>query len=179
MAAALVTPCSGPYLGTWDAQSLGVMNDDGFVLRCTIQGQEMNATDQYGATLVEGVYRGQNWRARMTGMEWETGLLAAFQMFGQIDQEPELAPTLSSINFACIVGDLWSNYWQPLVLTAILGDPPTTPASLTAANAAIAPEMNTEFMMTSKLRELPLEFVLIPYEHTFGSHHLIIPFSTL
>ncbi len=185
MAAGLAVPVSGPYLGSWNALPIGVLDDNGYVLRCTIQGQEMNSTDQFGQTLVEGVYQGQNWRCTLRGLEYKRGLLAILQAFGQIGNEGEqLAPTLSGriVNLGSSVvnvGDLWTNYAFPLVLTAILSDPPTTPQSLTATNAAIAPQFSSEQMLTSKVRELPLELVLIPYNATIGSYVYAIPFSTI
>lgn len=181
----MILPCSGPYLGTLNALSLGMQNDDGFQLRLNVHGQEMNATDQFGKTLLEGIYQGEDWRVRFTGIEWGAGLLAAMQMFGQVGQAETLAPTLSGTYQGAggftrsIVGDRMSRYYSTLLLTAILGNPPTTPQSLTASYAGLAPEMQTEFMMTSKARELPLELCLLPYQSTKGSSNFVIPFSTL
>ena len=88
----LVLPISGPYVGTWGTTgsetplllAMGIMNDDGYELSCTLQGQEINESDAYGMTLIEGIYRGQNWRIRLRGLEWNsTGLLARLQMFGR------------------------------------------------------------------------------------------------
>ena len=170
MPAGLAVPISGPYTGTWNALPLGVQHDDGYTLQVTVQGQEMNETDAYGMTLVEGIYRGQNWRARLRGLEWKTGLLAALQAFGQ-STPTVLSPFLQKI------GDRMTNYAQTLVLTAILGNPPTTPQTLTAMNAIIAPQSTSDFNMTSKIRELPIEFVLIPYSAMVGSLSLNVPFT--
>ena len=173
MTAALVLPISGPATATWNALPLGVQNDDGYVLSCTVQGQEINQSDAYGLTLVEAVYRGQNWRLRLRGLEWnKTGLLASLQMFGQTGANTTLTPQLVNI------GDRWSKYCQSLVLTSILGNPPSTPQSLTALLAGLSPNNNTEFMITSKMREMPLEFVLLPYAASVGSITANIPFST-
>lgn len=176
MAAALVLPISGPYVGTFNAKHLGVMNDDGYVLTFTVQGQEVNETDAYGMTLVEAIYRGANWRCRIRGMEWnKTGLLALLQMFGQ---DAQVTPDGTQFDPALgNVGDRWSDYAFPLVLTAILGDPPSIPQTLTATNACLAPQQATEMMLTSKLREMPIEMVLLPYLGS-GSFQYPIPFST-
>jgi hypothetical protein len=176
MAAGLVVPIAGPFVGTYHAFPLGTLNDDGYVLTATVQGQEVNESDAYGMTLVEGIYRGVNWRCRIRGLEWnKTGLLALLQMFGQgaggIPDGTKLAPALGNI------GDRWTAYAFPLVLTAILGNPPTTPQTLTATNAALAPQQATEMMLTSKLREMPLDLVLLPYL-SGGSSGYAIPFST-
>ncbi len=136
-----------------------------------MQGQEVNETDAYGLTLVEAIYRGMNWRCRLRGLEWKSGLLNILQMFGQSGAVTTLTPILTNI------GDRWSKFCQSLVLTAILGNPPTTPASLTSINAGFAPQYQTEFMMTSKVRELPLEMILLPYSAVVGSITYSVPFT--
>src|ERR1019366_4933941 len=127
MAAAIVLPVSGPFLGVWNSLPLGTQNEDGYVLSCQHQGQEVNATDAYGKTLVEGIWQGMNWRLRLRGLEAnKTGLLSLLQMFGQSGANTTLTPTLAAI------GDRWSNYCKTLLLTAILGNPPTMSQTLTA-----------------------------------------------
>lgn len=172
MAAGLVVPISGPFLGTWNSLPLGTQNDDGFRLSCTIQGQEVNASDAYGMTLVEAIYRGQNWRVAFTGLEFnKTGLLSILQMFGQTGANTTLTPKLANI------GNRWTAFCQALVLTAILSDPPTMPQSLTATNAGFAPNANMQTLMTSKMREMPLEMVLLPYASVVGSVTSYVPFT--
>jgi hypothetical protein len=173
MAAGLVVPISGPYTGTWNALPLGTQYDDGYELSCTLQGQEVNATDAYGMTLVEAIYRGQNWRVRLRGLEWnKTGLLSSLQMFGQSGANTTLTPTLAN------VGARWTAFCLPLVLTAVLANPPTMPQSLTATNAGIAPNSQSAMMFTSKLRELPMEMVLLPYSTVIGSITYSVPFTS-
>lgn len=173
MTAALVLPISGPYTGQWNSQTLGTQNDDGFVLSAQTPGQEINATDAYGQTLVEGIYRGTNWRGRLRGVEFnKAGLLAFLQMFGGGSAGTTLAPQLGSI------GDRWSNYCKTLLLTAILGNPPTMPQTLTALLCGLAPNQTSEFMMTSKMRELPIDFVLLPYSTASGSSTVNVPFTS-
>lgn len=160
MAAALVLPISGPYTATWDSLTLGTQNDDGFVLTATFQGQEVNASDAYGMTLVEAIWRGLNWRMRFRGLEFnKTGILKSLQAFGNVASTPSttLQPNLNNI------GDRYSKFAQALVLTAVLGNPPTFPQTLTANNAIVAPQSNVEYLMTSKVREAPFEMVLLPY----------------
>jgi hypothetical protein len=172
MLAALVVPVSGPMVGTWGtspAAPLGTQNDDGFELSCTIQGQEINASDAYGQTLVEAIHRGQNWRLLFRGLEWnKTGLLNILQQFGSTGAAGTLTPQL------LVIGDRWSKYCQTLLLTAILGNPPTIPQTLTAPAAGFAPNSRTAFNVTSKLREMPLEMILLPTANA----GIITPFTT-
>jgi|SRR6516162_9643989 hypothetical protein len=170
MPAGLVVPISGPYHGTWNALPFGTLSDDGYEIAATMQGQEVNETDAFGMTLVEAIFRGQNWRCRIRGLEWTEGLLASWLTFGQSNLMA-LTPILEN------VGDRWSKYGQSMVLTAILGNPPSTPQSLTALSTSIAPNSQSAFNMTSKMRELPLEFILLPYSTTVGSLTLDVPFT--
>lgn len=174
MAAALVVPVSGPYTATWNAFTLGTQNDDGYVLSGGFTGQEVNASDAYGMTLVEAIWRGLNWRLRFRGLEFNrTGILASIQAFGS---SGGASTTFTPILFN--IGDRYSKYAQALVLTAILGNPPTFVQTLTANNSIVAPNSNVEYLMTSKVREAPLEMVLLPYNTTVGSLNANISFTT-
>lgn len=173
MPAGLIVPVAGPFLGLYGGSALGTQDDNGFELSCTIQGQEINASDAYGQTLVEGIYRGQNWKCRLRGLEWnKAGLLNSYQVFGQTGASGTFTPELANI------GDRMSKYAETLLLAAILGNPPTTPQTLTALTAVISPNSQVAFQMTSKMRETPVEFSLLPYAAVVSSQSVIIPFST-
>jgi hypothetical protein len=180
MAAGLVVPISGPYTATWNALPMGTLNDDGYVLTYTVQGQEINESDAYGMTLTEAIYRGGNWRLRIRGLEAnKTGLNTLLQMFGTtVSTTPPIPATSTLIPALANIGDRWTKYCQALVLTAILGNPPTTPQGLTATNAGLAPQQATEMMFTSKMREVPIEMVLLPYSTTVGSLTVNVPFTS-
>lgn len=172
---ALVVPVSGPYTATWSSHSLGTQNDDGFALMGTFTGQEIAASDAYGMTLVEAIYRGLNWRFRFRGLEFnKPGILASMQAFGSTGApNTTLTPTLANI------GDRMSKFAQALTLTSILGAyPPTMPQTLTALNAVAAPNSNVEYLMTSKAREAPFEMVLIPYLATSSGATANVSFTT-
>ncbi len=171
----LVVPVSGPYVATWNGFSLGTQNDDGYVLQGTYQGQEVNASDAYGMTLVEAIWRGLNWRVRFRGLEFnKPGILASLQAFGSTGASTTtITPTLDRI------GDRYSRFAQALVLTSILGAyPPTMPQTLTAQGAIVAPQSNVEYLMTSKVREAPFEMVLLPYLTTVSAGASNLAFTT-
>lgn len=176
MAAGLIVPVSGPYTGVWNGSSLGTQNDDGYVLLGTYQGQEVNASDAYGMTLMEAIWRGLNWRLRFRGLEFnKPGMLNAIQAFGASGSTTTtFTPTLAN------VGDRYSKFSQTLVLTAVLGAyPPTMPATLTALSAIVAPQSNVEYLMTSKVREAPFEMVLLPYSSVVtSSNNVSTSFTT-
>lgn len=172
---ALILPVSGPYNGTWNGFTMGTMNDDGFVLTASYQGQEINASDAWGMTLIEAIFRGVNWRMRVRGLEWnKTGMLASLNAFGSSGAP---ATSFTPVIGPDLVGNRWSNFCQALSLIAILATPPTTPQIFTALGASPAPQSNIEAMMTSKLREAPMEFVLLPYQATVGSINVQLAFT--
>lgn len=141
----------------------------------TYQGQEVNLSDAYGMTLTEAIWRGLNWKLRFRGLEWnKTGILASMQAFGSTGApSTTFTPTLANI------GDRYSKFAKALVLTAVLGNPPTTPQTLTAETAIVSPQSNIEYLMTSKVREAPFEMVLLPYSATVGSlSNQNVPFTT-
>jgi hypothetical protein len=175
MGAALVLPVSGPYTGMWNGVSLGTQNDDGFVLDGTFQGQEVNASDAWGMTLLEAIWRGVNWKMRFRSLIFNApGILASLQAFGSTGApSTTFTPTLANI------GARYSTYSQPLVLSAILGSPPTFVQSFTAQNAIVSPQSNVSYLMTSKVREAPFEMVLLPYQATIGSLTVSLSFTTL
>jgi hypothetical protein len=174
MPAALVLPISGPYTGVWNAFSLGTQNDDGFILAGSYQGQQVDASDAYGMTLVEAIWRGLNWRIRFRGLEFnKPGILASMQAFGSTG-----APSTTFTPILRNIGDRYSAYAQPLVLSAILGNPPSFVQTLTGANAIAAPQSNVEYLMTSKVREAPFEMVLLPYSAVIGSLTVNLAFTT-
>ena len=123
---ALVVPVSGPYTGFWYGFALGTQNDDGFALIGAFTGQEINASNAYGMTLVEAIYRGLNWRVRFRGLEFnKPGILAAIHTFGSssgVQPPTTLNPILTNI------GNRYSKFAQALHLSSILGAyPPTMP----------------------------------------------------
>lgn len=177
--AALILPVSGPYTSTYafqagSPQPIGICSDDGYQLSCTFTGQEINATDAYGQTLIEGIQRGQNWRNIFRGLEWNrAGLLNGLQVFGYNGFFPanNILPILQNI------GDRWSKYMGTMVLTAILGNPPSVPQTLTALLAGVGPNSQTNFNLTSKMREMPFDFVYLPYSQTVSTVTTVVPFT--
>ncbi len=174
MAAALVLPVSGAYIGTYNDVALGTQNDDGFILRGDYTGQEVNQSDAYGMTLVEAIYRGLNWRLRFRGLEFnKPGILASAQAFGAAGiANLSFQPTLENI------GNRYSLFAKTLILNAILGNPPTVPNKLTALSAIVAPQSNVEYLMTSKVREAPFEMVLLPYRQAVAGGFKNLSFTT-
>lgn len=169
--AGLIVPVSGPYTGTYNGSTIGILSDDGYKITGSWQSQEINETDAYGMTLIDWIHRGHNWRCVMRGQNWGTGLLTALQTFGKVAGQP-FSPALTNIG-----NDALNGFTASMILTATLANPPTTPLSLTALQAAVSPNNSTELLFTSKLRELPVEMAFLPYSFTSGGVSYIVPFS--
>jgi hypothetical protein len=157
--AGLIVPVSGPYTGTYGATTMGILSDDGYKITGTWLAQEIGSegTDAYGLTLLDFINRGQNWGLVVRGQDYAAGLLAALHQWGHV-----AAATFDPI-LAQVGNDALNGFTSAIVLTATLSNPPTTPVSLTASNASLAPNNSTELLYTSKLRELPVSFVFLPY----------------
>ena len=158
--AVLVIPVSGAYTGTWNSNALGVLSDDGFEIGMSLKAQPFDQSDAWGLTMVEAIYRGQDWTVRLVGREWKAALLNIFLAFGQVGTGT-LTPHLG------FIGDLFTTYAKSLVLTRALTTP--TPATLTATQSVLSPNNRSTFNLTSKIRELPLELSLIPYSVTISA----------
>lgn len=173
MAALITNPVAGAYTGTLNSVALGIMNDDGFVLTFQPHADLINDTDQYRRTLIETIYAGIDWRLRYRTKEWNAGMQGAFAQYGAQGTNP--APGMS----LGVIGRKGSAISQALVLTAVAGTPAaTSPATLTASQALLAPESNIDMKFTAAVREVPIEHVLLPYSTTTGGGTFTIPFST-
>lgn len=169
MAALITTPVSGAYTAALNSNSLGVQDDSGYEISYSPKGQEINDTDQYGMTLIEGVYRGGDWRIRHKCMEWITGVFGALLQFGTGAATAAPNPALG------VIGRKLSAIAQSLVLTATAATPAAAlPATLTAAQAVLSPNNNFSFQLTSKVRVTPVEYCCLPYLVSTNA----IPFST-
>jgi hypothetical protein len=173
MTALITAPIAGAYTGVYNSLAIGILNDDGYVLSFVAKGQDINDTDQYGMTLIEGIYRGIDWRIRYRTKEWNTGVQAAFQIYGAAGTNPSPALGLG------IIGRKYSAIALALVLTATTGTPSAaTPATLTASLALLAPNSNVDWAFTSKVREVPIEHICLPQSLTTGGGTFTVPWTT-
>lgn len=125
---------------------------EGYELLLDPKHQLVNRSDAYGDTLIDTIVRGADWSLVCEAMEYKAGPIAAV---GQI----------ASMGTLGIIGRLGSDIAQALVLTATAGTPAaTTPATLTASKALLAPNANPRILFNSELRRVPLRFALLPYD---------------
>jgi len=163
MPAALIQVIAGRYAGAYTppaggALSMGILNDDGFELAATPKGEEINATDAYGLSLLDFVYRGADWRLRARAKEFAADLMKIVWPWGM--GTGALSPRMG------VIGRRGSDIAGSMVLTATTGTPAASspgPASLTAGLCVASPNANMAMYFTSKARDVPAELVLLPY----------------
>ena len=170
MASLITNPIAGAYTGAYNALSLGIMSDEGFILGFQPMADEVNETDQFGATLIEMIYRGGNWKIRFRTKEWNAGMQGAFQVWGAHNNSNN--PPAFALG---IIGRLGSAVSKALVLTSTAGTPAaTSPSTLTAAQAILSPNNNLDINFTSRIREVPIEMVCLPYANNGNN----VPWTT-
>jgi len=143
----------GQYTVTWNSNALGVMlGDSGLpTIENSNKGEPVANTDAYGKTTIDAIYQGGDYFASMTCLEYKANTIAAWWPFG-------------SLGVMGTIGRLYYNLSQPLVLTAVAGTPAaSSPATLTASKAILAPGFSSRLLFGPTLRNVPLRFQLLPY----------------
>jgi hypothetical protein len=166
---ALGTFIAGAYNGTHDAAPLG-MTQTGYELQVDLKAQMINETDLYGLSLIDFVQRGADCFMQTQFREWKAGPIAA--AWGAIGGALGVLSTV-----AAPPGRLGTGLAKTLALAAVAGTPAaTSPATLNASGAVLAPNFNVNSVFDSRLRELPIRFALLPY--TSSPSTTIVFFTT-
>lgn len=147
----LATIIAGRYSSTWNSLAVGLCKDDGYRLVLSPKEQQINKTDGFAQTLIETVYQGCDWAAVMTLIEYASGAVSTM-----------ITPwgTLGTLGTIATLG---TNQAKSFVMTSTAGTPAaTTPATLTATLAKLAPSANVELNFTSAGREVPVRLDFLP-----------------
>lgn len=157
---------AGPYTATWTAptfaaQALGI-TQDGFELEWVMHGETIKG-DNMGDSIQDGIYRGGDVFLNVVCEEFNAAALygasgtnaqafnPASDTFGQMGQ--------SGILFSALAGIL--------ALTRVSALTGAVPTTLTANKAILANGHVLRTKMASRLKMVPLRFLLLPY--TSGS----------
>ena len=168
MPSAVATIVAGAYSSTYtrpggQAVSLGVLAEQGWELNCTPKGEEINATDQYGMSLIEIIYRGADWRVRAVGKEYSTNLIQAWWPWSTKANPLQTAMGIIARRGSEIAGSMT---WTSTAGTPAANNPNT----LTAGLCIAALNANLPILFTSRCRDVPIELVFLPYrENGAGS----------
>ncbi|MDE2097165.1 MAG: hypothetical protein KGL39_07955 [Patescibacteria group bacterium] len=141
----------GQYTVTWNSSAAGIMEGDAGVptIEQVNYGEAVNNTDAYGKTTIDSIFQGADWFAQFTCLEAPKGL-ALFWPFG----------TFGTMG---VIGRLYYGMAESLILAAIAGTPASSsPASVTATKAILAPGFNTRLLYGPTLRKTPIRMILLP-----------------
>lgn len=178
---------AGPYALSYkkpggSSTALG-LTEDGFELQFTPRGQNFEESAEYGASILDGAVRGHTASLLTKLLSFKKGV--ATQAYWQNNTygnplflSPDHTVATASANR---VGNLYSSFAGQIVAVALKDTPASaadaalitasatgnvfgTTSTLTIGYAYLAPGQAMAFQMTSKLRTLPLAYILLPYD---------------
>jgi hypothetical protein len=151
---ALGTFIAGQYTSAFNSVAVG-MTADGYKFRVGAKAQMIEASDAYADTLLDFVYRGGRAKMLWRAIEFTSGNQLAAWPFGAFGV---ISDTTTPI------GRLASAIAAALVLTATAATPAaSTPATMTSSKAILDPDYEVETLFDSRLREIPMQMILLPY----------------
>lgn len=151
---AIDTFVSGAYNATYNSTAVG-LTEDGFRLNQSISQENIDKSDLYGDTLLDFIYRGGQAFIQYTGKAYKAGSIAPLWPWG--------AALGTIATTAAPIGRQASDVAKAFVLTAVANTPAaTSPASLTASMAVMAPSFNWELLFDNRLRQVPTKLQLLP-----------------
>lgn len=145
---------AGPFTATFNSLALGVV-EDGFELEFFAGGEPIRG-DNLGDMIQDVVQRGGDVFVNFTLLEWASAL-AALIFWPQGTTWGKVAATYTG-SLATAAGA------QALILSKVLTG--STPASLTASKAILAPGFPVRSLFASRLRRVPIRMQLLPYDAT-------------
>lgn len=164
---ALGTLIAGHSTGTLASVALG-MTRQGYELEVVQKQEPVDESDVFGLSTIDWVIRGADCFMSAMFKEYKAGPISA--IWG-----PWAAGAIGKLMTSSTpMSRLASDTAAALVLTAAANTPAAaTPASLTASKALLAPGYNPKILFDSRLRELPMRLMLLPYssstDHIFFS----------
>ena len=179
---ALESFISGPYIATYKApggSAVAVgLTDQGYELQFTPISENIESSDIYGGALLDGVTRGANASLTFTMKSYTKALSTG--LIWQFTSTPLIMQAGAQIAAATVpTGRLWSNLAGEIVMTGQANTPAASVDNnsgagyannvfginriLTASQAILAPGQSINFLMDSRLRQVTLAMVLLPY----------------
>lgn len=151
---ALDTFIAGAYSASYAAADVGVSRT-GYDLQHTPKAEMVDETDAYGLSTVDWIYRGGDAFVNFTSRAYKAGSIAAFWPYGALGVISTSAAPIARLASA-IAG--------AFVLSATANTPAaTSPASLTANLALLAPNFDARLLYDSRLRDVPCRLQLLPF----------------
>jgi hypothetical protein len=164
---------AGPYTSTFNSVLTG-QTKQGYRLTVESLWQNIDESDAHGRTLQDGIFVGSNAYCMYSGLEADSsrGSMGAFWPWGNSTS----AGTLGAFETTSIPpGTLASSMAKPLILSGVANTPASASqpfaASMTAANAMLAPSYPAELLLGTALREVPIKLQLLPYVVSSTTKH--------
>lgn len=150
----LGTFIAGRYTAVKNSVSLG-MTQEGFTNTLTPSQELINASDAYGDSIVDWVYRGGNMFIDYIAKEYIAENIAAIWPYGARGVLSDTSTPIARL--ASAIADA-------LVLSAVANTPAAaTPATHTANLTIVAPNFDVRTLFDAKLRQLPIRLQYLPY----------------
>lgn len=155
-----ITSIAGPYTGSYDGTSLGMM-ENGYFLEKIDLSEEVRA-DLHGSEIADLIDMGSDWYIDYVMQEYGAGALKALLAW---QVAASASPTLGGRGQPGRTA-IGSGRAKSLVLTAIAGTPAaSSPATLTASKAIIAPGHAARMLYGPSLRQVPMRQLLLPADY--------------
>lgn len=168
---ALITPIAGRYSSTYNAVDTGI-NEQGFELELDNDFEEINETDAFGTTIIDGIFRGGNCVIDFTSKEYKAGSLTPFWPFGNAVLGVVIDPTNYPIGAKAVTIS------KSHVLTVVANTPAAAASAintLTATQALLAKGFQGKLLFNSKVRNVPIRLRYYPFDAGAG----LIKFFTI
>lgn len=157
---ALETIVAGRYSNTYNSVDTGITRD-GYTLDQGVSAEVIDETDAFGGSAIDYIYRGGNVFLNFLSKAYKAGSIAAFWPWGSLGVMLTAAAPLGRLASAVAGVD---------VMTAVAATPAANaPASLTANLAILAPNNNASLLFNSKVRDVPVRLMILPYDATGGT----------
>ncbi len=149
---ALETLVAGPYSAVFNSNDVGI-TENGFQIDQEASYQQVAPSDAYGDTVLDLIYRGGNVHVQYESKAYKTGSIAAAWPF-------------AALGVLGTAGLLMVGASSPLakvfIMTRRLTD--STPTTITANQAALAPNFPVRLLFDARLRTVPVRKMLLPYD---------------
>ena len=141
------------------------ITSQGYTLDVESRWENIDESDAYGQSLIDGVWRGGNVSMQFESKAYKAGSITPFWPWGA------LGVLYTS---AAPIARLASNVASAMVLSATANTPAAAaPASLTGSLAILAPNSPAQLQYNSKLRHVPVRLALLPSDSTGTGTHFV------
>lgn len=178
---------AGRYFNSFASIDTGI-SDNGIAIQQESRWETIEASDNYGDSIIDGVYRGGNFYLEYDCKAFKQGSMNPFWPWGGqgsiggvagngFGVMQYYAPVAGGAGGLFPLGRLASTVSQPTVLTALQNTAYATPGALvvntlTAAQSILAPNFPARLLFHTRLRQVPIRLLALPYENVVNTYIL-------